>query len=23
MRFRLTPRETSFYDMFSASADNI
>ncbi|HET9416791.1 MAG TPA: DUF47 family protein [Candidatus Limnocylindria bacterium] len=23
MRFRLTPRETSFYDMFAASADNI
>ncbi|MDI5963623.1 DUF47 family protein [Streptomyces sp. SL13] len=23
MRLRLTPRETSFYDMFSASADNI
>ena len=23
MRFRLAPRETSFYDMFSASADNI
>ena len=23
VRFRLTPRETSFYDMFSASADNI
>jgi uncharacterized protein len=23
VRFRLTPRETSFYDMFAASADNI
>ena len=23
MRIRLTPRETSFYDMFAASADNI
>ncbi|OIV36894.1 phosphate transport regulator [Mangrovactinospora gilvigrisea] len=23
MRFRLTPRETSFYDMFAASADNL
>ena len=23
MRLRLTPRETSFYDMFSAAADNI
>jgi predicted phosphate transport protein (TIGR00153 family) len=23
VRFRLTPRETSFYDMFSASADNL
>lgn len=23
MRFRLTPRETSFYDMFATSADNL
>jgi predicted phosphate transport protein (TIGR00153 family) len=23
VRFRLTPRETSFYDMFSAAADNL
>ncbi|NYI07504.1 DUF47 domain-containing protein [Allostreptomyces psammosilenae] len=23
MRFRLTPRETSFYDMFAASAENL
>ncbi|SFC26976.1 DUF47 domain-containing protein [Streptomyces aidingensis] len=23
MRFRLTPRDTSFYDLFAASADNI
>ena len=23
MRFRLTPRETSFYDLFAAAADNI